>query len=242
MDILNFPLYYIAFNQSDLIESHYRIYGFKNVNHFKAVNGRKMDLKKLLEDGVISIQIYEDILYGRESHKGMPTMGGIGCTLSHYELWKKCVDEDLPYIIIVEEDNRMHKKLSSKDLYNIENAIAKSTGIFVSVNPHTRGNYGFFGLHFNVMSQGACKALVDNAFPIDVQTDWYMGHIARMGKVTIEGYPVSSQDNAWGSTIQAPGLKPFLPKENWIYFTVIAIFIVLIVVIVYLIKRSRNCK
>src|SRR3990167_3975338 len=132
MDVYSIPLYYISFQPDENVENHYKVLGFKNVNHFSAVPGRKMDIKKLRDEGIISIRSYDDLLSGRSDSSGMSSLGAIGCTLSHYELWKLCIDKNLPFITIAEEDNRMEGKLAQKDLKFIQKVLAKPNSVFVS--------------------------------------------------------------------------------------------------------------
>jgi GR25 family glycosyltransferase involved in LPS biosynthesis len=244
MKVTEFPLYYISFKRSSEIENHYQLHGFKNVNHFPAVNGKKMHLRRLLDDKIISIQAYEDIIYGRETKKGMPGKGAIGCTLSHYELWKLCVKKGYPFIIIAEEDNRITKKLDNKDLNSIKNTLAKENGVFMSnVKRKKKGRVHFFGTHFYIASLAACKKLIENAFPIDVQTDWYMGHMSRVKYITIEGYPVSDAVAApFTSSIQDFCMKCILPNSTYFYVGVILAFVVLLVLVIVFAVKYKICR
>lgn len=205
--LYNAPLYYISFNKNKDIEKYYHNIGFKNVNHFKAVDGRKLNAKKLLEDNTISIRCYHDLVYGRTQESGMPSLGGIGCTMSHFNLWKYCVDKDFPYIIITEDDNKFINGISKKDEKNILDVVSSANGIFVGVNLNTIksvdsvDNIHFFGTQFCVVSKEACKILMYNCFPIDVQTDAYIAHIANMGYINLKGYKITEQ-NLHESSVQ----------------------------------------
>lgn len=243
MDIFNLPLYYISFDRNKEKEKHYKDHGFTNVNHFKAVNGKKMNLTKLLNDGIISIQAYHDITNGRETHQGFPSKGAIGCTLSHYELWQKCVKSNFPAIIIAEEDNRMRERLSDKDIQNINRVLGVKNGVFMSIHKRLKnGELHFFGTHFYIARQDACKNLINNCFPMDVQTDWYMGHMHRISSIHIDGYPISEQNNERGSSIQDVCIKCTLPKSNWFYVSVGGFILVLILLVIVLLVKNRKCK
>jgi hypothetical protein len=43
VDIFDIPLYYISFEQNGELEQYYRDKGFKKINFFKAIDGRKFD-------------------------------------------------------------------------------------------------------------------------------------------------------------------------------------------------------
>jgi hypothetical protein len=243
MDIFSFPLYYISFKQSDEIEDHYKAFGFKNVKHFNAVNGRKMDIKKLLDDNIITIRAYDDILSGRTQHSGMTNMGAIGCTLSHYELWNKCVNDNNAFIIITEEDNRMDVKIGPEDIKKISDILGKEKSIMVSTEVKPLYNYKrhFQGLHFYIISKEACKELIKDCFPMDVQTDWYVSHIASQGKINIEGYPVSSQGKHL-SSIQDGCMTCDMNKNRKGLFIKFLIFVVVCYIIFKVFFCNKTCK
>lgn len=241
MNIFEIPLYYISFKRSDEIENHYKEHGFKNVNHFPAVDGRKMSVNKLLEDNLITIRVHDDLRMGRVEHSGIPTKGGIGCTLSHYELWKKCVDNDWPFIIITEEDNRMKDSWKSKEVFDdINDALAKPNGVFLSGRVRTEGRYDnvvrFMGLHFYIASKDACEKMVNKVFPIDVQTDWYMSHLATIKDIHVHGRHIAKQRKAiFETTIQDDVcISCLLPRGNWFYI----LMVLSMIVIIYFLMRK----
>lgn len=245
IDIFSIPLYYIGFNPSDKIVRHYSDHGFKNINYFKAIDGRKMDPDKLRADNLITIRSYDDLKAGRREHAGMSSMGAIGCTMSHNELWKKCVEENWPYIIIAEDDNHIIRPLSEKNIQDISDALEKPNGIFISAKRHKFDNYDkhFYGLHFYFLTQGACKVLAEYCFPIDVQTDWYIKHLAQQGAVNVEGYNISEQRRGLGnSSIQTTCFTCMLPRSPWFYIGVILFGLFLLSLNFILGKKLKTCQ
>ena len=242
IDIFAIPLYYISFKPKPKLESNLSQKGFKNINFFPAVDGRKFDIGELKELNMISIRAYTDLTIGREEHSGLPSLGSVGCTMSHYKLWKKCVDHKLPYIIIAEDDVNVNS-ISEKDLQNIRNIILKKNGVFVSSNISRTPNTFFFGTHFCIVSLGACKELIEYAFPIDVQTDYYMAHLDTLGKISIEGFKIASQSILQGSSIQNNCIKCILPKSIYPYIIFFVMLLTVILLFVYLWRRCRsNCR
>lgn len=53
--------------------------------------------------------------------------------MSHYNLWKECVSNNLPYITIVEDDVDINK-ISEKNIDKITNILLKPNSIFISSN------------------------------------------------------------------------------------------------------------
>lgn len=56
------------------------------------------------------------MLHNRSENWGIPSLGAIGCTSSHNELWRKCVKENMEHIIIVENDLVFKNKFSDDDI------------------------------------------------------------------------------------------------------------------------------
>ena len=242
MDVLKFPLYYISFKKKASIEKHYADLGFTNVHHFSAVNGKRLDYDKLLNDRVITPRWYYDLLYGNRDNNGPPGPGAIGCTLSHYELWQLCLSKKYPCIIIVEEDNRIPKKLTAKDFRAIKDAIKKPNGVFMS--SHRNKKTGRIqGTHFYIASQGACKKLIDKTFPMSLPTDMYMAYMDKQKNISVEGYVIGSQntDGWWNSSIQDTRLLTYMPRSNWFWIGMVVLFLALIAIVIFLLSYKKNC-
>jgi hypothetical protein len=245
MDIFSIPFFYISFKRDLEVEKHYHSYGFRDVRWFQAVDGRKFDPRKLREDGLITIRAFDDLMAGRREHPGLTTLGAVGCTMSHFSLWKKCVDENLPFIGILEPDGRFVKdKLSSEDVKNIQKVLRKPKSIFLSpISKISRQDHRvhFFGLHFYICSRDACSELIDGAFPMEVQTDWWVGHLATMGKINVEGYKINQQ-LSHPSSIQTMCFTCILPTGPAFYVSVIGMILIGILVIACTTKWLTGCK
>eukprot|EP01116_Phalansterium_solitarium_P012495 TRINITY_DN2884_c0_g1_i2.p1 TRINITY_DN2884_c0_g1~~TRINITY_DN2884_c0_g1_i2.p1 ORF type:complete len:195 (-),score=44.79 TRINITY_DN2884_c0_g1_i2:1223-1807(-) len=57
----------------------------------------------MLEDGT---RVHYDADLCLEKYDRFLTFGEIGCALSHFKLYKKCVDENIPMMFIIEDDVR----------------------------------------------------------------------------------------------------------------------------------------
>jgi GR25 family glycosyltransferase involved in LPS biosynthesis len=239
MDIFNIPLYYISFNPNTDLETNFKKQGFKDINHFSAVNGKLYTPIDLLENDIITIRVYNDLIYGRHQSTGMPTLGGVGCTLSHLSLWNYCVDNDLQYIIITEEDARFNKSLSDYDINNIKKSLNKKNGGFVSSHNFKKNSEYFFGTHFYIITNGCARELVKYALPIDLQTDAYINNLNNRGKIDLEGYQIANQ-KIHKSNIQNMCIKCILPKGKMFYIFII--IVVVIFIISYIIMKNKLTK
>ena len=239
--VKSIPVYYIAFNKNNNLENNLTGIGFISVNHFKAIDGRKFDIDDLIKNNTITIRSYNDLIFGRHEHNGIPSLGAIGCTLSHLSLWKLCVDFNMPYIIICEDDVHINKDLSKKDIKNIIESITKENGSFVSSNLSKEDEILFIGLRFYILSQGACKQLIKYALPIDVQTDFYVGNISRRNLINLDGYKIYTQKTI-NSSIQVIDIKPYLTKNIWFYIIILKCIICIVCVALILFRKNKSCK
>jgi hypothetical protein len=239
IDIFSIPLYYISFVKNTELEIYLKTLGFRFVHHFKSIDGKKFTPLYLKEKKIITIRSYNDLKTNRDQHSGLPTLGAVGCTMSHYSLWKKCLTDNIPYIIVVEDDVLI-TDLSRNVLKSINN---KPNSIFVSSNIKKQSITDFIGLHFYILTNQACKVLVKDTFPIDVQTDHYIAHMDTIGKVTVEGFDMANQ-KSHKSSIQDTCIKCLIPNNKSFNYMIlilsISIIIVIIVILSILIIISKN--
>lgn len=228
LNLFTIPLYYISFNKNLELEQKLKDIGFKYINHFKAIDGRELDVKKIVNDKIITIRSYNDLVYGREQHTGLPSLGAVGCTLSHRELWKLCIAK-FPYIIIVEDDIDI-KNLSKKDIDIIQNSLTLPNSVFISSRSST-GEELLFGTHFTIVSNNAAKKLYDNSIPISIQVDSYIGHMHNIGEINLTTHDIFTQ-KPHKSSIQDFCIKCNIPKN--IYGCKLSYIILIISIICFI--------
>jgi len=242
VDIYKIPLYYISFERNIELENDLKSQGFIDINHFKAIDGRKFNAEDLFKDNIITIRSYDDLKYGRDNFKGLPTLGAIGCAFSHYELWKKCVNDNIPYITIIEEDADFSKKISKNDIDKINNVLSKPRSIYISELFMEGEN--FVGSHFYCSSNYVCKKFIDRFFPIDVQVDWYKNYIFELDKSINKEIFKTITQKSHESSIQSLCLKCVMPTNHIPY--ILLIILTVLVVIMLIVRRkcifSDRCK
>ncbi len=227
LDIFAIPLYYISFGKNASLENYLKDQGFIDINHFEAIDGKQFSPDKLREDNLITNRAYNDLITGRIDDAGIPSLGAIGCTMSHYELWKKCLSDNIPYITIVENDLifKVPPKKVEKTISADLTARVDSLFIGVKVQKLQGGKIiKLIGSQFYIASNYACSQLVANAFPIDIQTDWYKAELATSKKIYITGLPISSQ-KLHDSKVQSICIPCVLPKKLYWYLIVLALLI-----------------
>lgn len=244
LDIFTFPLYYISFTPKPSLEKHLQNHGYKNIHFFPAIIGKKIILENLVKDNLISIRAFEDLKGNRQQHSGIPSIGAIGCLLSHYMLWKKCIDEKFPYIIIVEDDVKLNK-IKQNDINKIIQAITKPNGGFISTKVNKKNNItSLYQLHFCILSYEACKELVDHVFPIDVQADPYIAYLDTIGKINIDGFKIADQRSkiTTNSKVQDICVKCILPNNFYFYLIIGIIILSIFFFAIFNYIKLRKCR
>lgn len=152
---------------------------------FPAIDGKTLDLDKL-DRNIISQNAIDDAVNNRGLYTVM-TKGGIGCALSHYNVYKKIVDEKINRCLILEDDirinanfyealNSVQKELNDSNSNDFDmlflgyhrSSISHPFSV-ISKNLYVPTRvYGLFG--YIVSYQGA-KKLLDTIFPLERQID-----------------------------------------------------------------------
>jgi len=240
VNIFEIPVYYIGFKKNLKLEENLKDVGFSRIHHFNSIDGQTLDKEELLRNGIISNRAYRDLVYGREQSDALSSLGTIGCTLSHSNLWKLCA-ENLPHIVIVEEDLYL-PKLTDVDIKNIKNSLSKPNGAFISadVKKHQKK---LWGLHFYILTNEAAKKLYNKAFPIEMQTDIYMGHLNNIGDIQLDGYHIGdARSTPFTTTTGKLCIKCILPNGLMFYICIIIILIILIIGIIYTKVELDSCR
>lgn len=230
MNIYNIPVFYISFTKKPDLEQQLKEIGFTDINHFVSIDGRKRDIDELAKNNMITIRTFKDLKTKRTQHYGLPSLGAVGCTLSHYELWKKCLNE-YDHIIILEDDVDINRNLTQNELEYINECLQKENSGFVSNTDFIDDS--FIGLQFYICSKGMCNELVKYTFPIDVQTDFYIDHLSKMNKINVGCKKIFTQKKHI-SSIQDFCIKCILPNNIYYYLIFIIMFIIICILSLYL--------
>jgi GR25 family glycosyltransferase involved in LPS biosynthesis len=250
MDIFSIPLYYISFSVKDELEHELGNVGFKNINYFEAVNGKKFtNLQELVNNEIISIRTYKDLKTQKINDPvQIYSLGTIGCSLSHYYLWKKCVDEDMDYITIIEDDVDL-RKLTNDEIKFIQKCLSKPKSIFISpcifsyVLKYFNNFYWLIGAHFYIASKEACKVLIKYCFPIDIAIDAYISNIADRKLINLKDKYIYGQKLHISSITPYGTFSPkfLLPSDNF-YYIILLIIILFFVINKYFFENESEAK
>lgn len=232
-----FVVCYIAFERKPQLEQILKTHGFEHISHVKAVDGSKLDRMKLARDNIITPRVLEDLNESRVSHSGMPSMGGVGCYLSHVDVWKMCVKGNHRAMIILEDDVDLRKLahfLENKALGVMDFLFREDPAVYIdtTISRAEDGVVRFWFAHFYIVTNAACHQLLERAYPMDTQVDHYMAHMATIGKIKVKGEYLFGQKIHF-SSIQDACWKCSLPnKTPWLHVALGTMVICMVVAFV----------
>ena len=226
---------------------------FPNTKFKQAVIGKNVNIdNKKMINPLVKYQI--DHKEARNSSiYPIPSLGGIGCYLSHIQCMKWSLENNKP-LVVIEEDVKFNDKSiqiirdSFKQIpldcdflsimYQKKPVVSEYNKIF---DKTIRGNYG--NQCYLIFPKGA-KFILEKCLPITTQIDVFIGIILDQNK-DFNGYCLKNKlytffdmikDN-FNSNIQNFAIKKYLPTSNLFYIISILIFIVLIVVLIIYMKK-----
>ena len=167
-----------------------------NFERFDAISGSTLDIQN---DTRISLRTKRNIKEStRREHEDINTVGGIGCYLSHVELWKKVADGSEPFAIIFEDDTELPDDFLPvfEKCFNDKNLLPEMPDVWTfsygwpfyydtrglkypqDRTENQRGPWIFNtcpgGLNGYFITKEGAKKLVETAFPIDMHVDLYI--------------------------------------------------------------------
>lgn len=183
----------------------------------------------------------------RRLHEQLNTKNGIGCYLSHYNCWKKVIDENLPGAFIFEDDiqfdNNEMKNFNNYiqnlpiniDVFSFAYSTTRDTFVEELPNNFIKCKF-FFGLQGYYVSNLGAQKLIKYAFPIECHVDAYISLLNNLNIITLIFAKKSCgyQNNITGSSIQKYKcimceINNYVPKTNYMfYFILIIIFCVIL--------------
>ena len=180
-------------------------YGLSEPIRFEAIDGKEL-LDTEIETLLTPRAYFKLGSLPRTDHDQLGTLGAIGCYLSHVEIWKKIVSQNIQRAFIFEDDitinitkneleilftkinkiigNNIHALFFGSYLRD-KNNFKASKGSFASNNIASsevmtripNTKARFVNLHAYVISLEGAKYLLNKAFPIEVQLDSYISYM-----------------------------------------------------------------
>jgi len=184
-----------------------------NIKRFSAVDGLTLEISK---NSLISNQTKYNILNNtRRSHGEINTPGAIGCSLSHFNVWKKFLETKAPYCLVLEDDAMIPKGFA-EIIANASKALKELKRFDVWLlsyrlyEPQTipltqtwKSPIYFWGTSSYIISRRGVEALSEGFFPIECHLDKYMSLKNGLGHATVVIHKdIKMRNIYYGSDIQ----------------------------------------
>ena len=162
---------------------------FKNLERYSAFEGKKLDVNT---ETRISLHTRENIKNKfRRSHYEINTLGACGASFSHIGVWKKFLESNDKYCLVLEDDIYLRNSDLEKAKVLVKR-IPKSFDIWILgyhgysciAKPYMKDSpWGvvkqFTGAHCYILNRKAAEALLKECFPIETHIEFYMAAAAR---------------------------------------------------------------
>jgi GR25 family glycosyltransferase involved in LPS biosynthesis len=201
-NIFNMPAYVI--NMKERADRWKRFVSQPVVAHMKrlkrsiAINGKKMNYKS---DRRISLRTRLNIkrCY-RRSHYEIATLGAVGCSLSHIDVWKKFLRSGAKLCYVIEDDAILTE--SALDTINkLMPSLPNKWGVWLLGSYHPNKVYqpiekkpwnriyGFTASHSYIITREAAKVFLKEALPIEMHIDHFMCTVSIVRDIPIIEHP-----------------------------------------------------
>lgn len=179
-----------------------------NIRRFSGIDGKKIDIETL-SSNFITEKGKKVVLNNKYNKAGVPdlTYGAVGCALSHYSLYKECVENNYESILIFEDDaylfadqfeeklNMIHQlDFNHFDIlflgtYREYNGVISYLNFNEKEKPIVKNYFieplklPLIGCYATFITNRGAKKLIETLFPISIQFDIEMGHKIEEDKI-----------------------------------------------------------
>lgn len=216
---------------------------------FSAINGKELNLNN------VDISPYTLYLIehpnNRCSHQQINTVGGIGCYLSHCNVWNMYKESPQGGILVFEDDLNVNENFA-EELRHVLSNIPSDCDVLSfgylgllekckMMNIVNKSSSLFFGLQGYYISNQGMKKLLKHAFPIEVHLDAYIALAAKQGWINLYFTKTSlvRQCNVTSNITYDYCYKCLLPDMSITSLTCIGIVILLLITIILLYKLQK---
>lgn len=176
---------------------------FPDFKIFQAVEGKNIEESYLTEivNPITLLQIKNNFCY---TEKDINHINSVGSALSHYKLWKKCIEYNKP-LLICEDDIELTKEVDEKLNIIIDKYLKNDSdkGIFflyslihskiihkkkfnedyIQMDEYLLENS--LGLQAYIITPKIAEILIKNFFPITIHVDWYISVLSQLNKIKL---------------------------------------------------------
>lgn len=228
---------------------------FKNTIKFQAIDADNINIndKNIIHpftQMTIKNKISDDLFF-------IQSQGVIGCSLSHINLWKKCIKLNEP-IVIIEDDIHFTDEVKKPLIEALRN-IPKNADFASLMNIPINIKYEkfndmwnkingprFFGMQVYYITPRGASILLKDSLPIVTHIDHWVGIKANTIK-NFNAYILNKRlysldkffkdDLSSISNHDSYNLKRLLPNNNMFYISIL--FIILLLIIILIVNRKK---
>lgn len=148
---------------------------------------------KIINDARISNRTKYNILHKtRRSPDEIDTAGAIGCSLSHYEVWKKFLETNSGHCLVLEDDAQIPVGLADMilavappdfDVWSLSYRLYDPT--LLPFQDKWKTPVNFWGTAAYIISRRGAERMMNGFFPIECHLDRYMCIKALLGGIRL---------------------------------------------------------
>jgi len=170
----------------------------QKMKRFNAIDGGKLDI---MNDDRLPLMTKYNIKYKtRRSHEELSTQGGVGCALSHIAVWEWMIENEVPVILVMEDDakiendfvGRMNRVIQKSPLlqdtakWDILVMTGTRNGVKSIESEKTVCSMdAFIGLQCYVITLECARMFVKEAYTIHLHIDMWMMIYKRVHGLTL---------------------------------------------------------
>ena len=156
---------------------------FQKLKKFAGTNGKKLDL---IKDKRISLHTKLNIYRNyRRSHHEIATLGAIGASLSHINVWKTFVESGEKYCLVLEDDVIL-TQTQMDQVNELIPTLPHDWGMWILgfyrpnlitqplLKKPWHRVYNFTAAHAYLLTRETAKKLLEEPFPVETHIEFYM--------------------------------------------------------------------
>ena len=136
------------------------------------------------------------IVYGnrKEGHSDLDSLGAVGCSLSHMNVWRRIMSGDEDVALVLEDDATWDGRLEIPDMAGADIVFLGFLNEFPEgdMTPWPLGDLGL-GSHAYLVTRSFASRLFANAFPLCFSIDAYMQSVVAAEKARARHVPLVRQ-------------------------------------------------
>jgi GR25 family glycosyltransferase involved in LPS biosynthesis len=154
----------------------------------------------------VSLGTAHNIMFGvRRSHYEIDAAGAVGCSLSHFEAWKRLLASSAPAMIIFEDDARIPADMKLRlemvlpqlpanwDIIQFQQTVfdggVKGCSPLKGEEPWQTCK-SLIGSYAYMISRRGAERMLARAYPIELHIDAYMAYMCRVGDIRMLWHPM----------------------------------------------------